>query len=312
MKLHQLRYLCEIARRGLSFSSAAAALHTSQPGISKQIRLLEEELGVDLFIRSGNRIVEMTEPGRRIAGIATVILRELDDVRSAAREFTEGDAGRLNIATTFTFARYILPGVFRRFVSRYPKVEVNLLQGSPVHVSRLAAAGEADVAVTTRPAEDFPDLLFLEYRKLPRVLVVPRAHPLAREQRLTLKAISSYPLITLDVSSHGQSQMREVFARSGLAPHVVFSGVDVDVVKAFVEAGLGIAILPRVTFEPGREPKLRALDVSHLFESHAGCLALRKNHYLRGFVYDFIQMLAPGMGRRTVQRAQDAVRAAAH
>src|SRR5262245_23921101 len=134
MKIHQLRYLSEIGRQGLSFSRAAAALHTSQPGISKQIRLLEEELGIDLFIRNGNRIVEMTEPGRRIVGIAHLILRELDNVKSAAREFTEGDIGRLNVAATFTFARYKLPQVLQRFVSRYPRVEVNLLQGSPVHV----------------------------------------------------------------------------------------------------------------------------------------------------------------------------------
>jgi LysR family cys regulon transcriptional activator len=312
MKLHQLRYLCEIARQGLSFSAAAGALHTSQPGISKQIRLLEEELGVDLFIRNGNRIVEMTEPGRRIVGIASLVLRELDDVKSAAREFTDGDTGRLNVAATFTFARYILPGVFRRFVARYPRVEVNLMQGSPSHVSRLAAAGEADIALTTRPAEEYAELLFLEYSKLPRVLVVPRGHPLLREKRVTLKAISSYPLITLDASSHGQSKMRELFASSGLEPRVVFSGVDVDVVKAFVEAGLGVAVLPRIALEPGRDPGLRAVDVSHLFEPHTGCLAIRRNHYLRGFVYDFIQTLAPDRDRRSVNKALDAARGAAH
>jgi len=303
MKIHQLRYLCEIARQGLSFSGAAEALHTSQPGISKQIRLLEEELGTDLFIRSGNRIVDMTEPGRRIVGITNLILRELENVRAAAREFTDGDSGQLNVAATFTFARYKLPQVFQRFVSRYPKVEVRLLQGSPLQVSRLVATGEADIALTTPPAEEFADLLFLEYCKLPRALVAPRGHALCRQKRVTLKAISSYPLITLDVGSHGQSKMRELFARSGLVPHIVFSGVDVDVVKAFVEAGLGIAVLPRIAYEPEREPKLRAIDVSHLFESHSGCLALRRNHYLRGFVYAFIEMLAPGMDRRAIEKA---------
>ena len=312
MKIHQLRYLSEIARQGLSFSGAAGALHTSQPGISKQIRLLEEELEIDLFIRSGNRIVEMTEPGRRIVGIANLILRELDNVKSAAREFTEGDIGELNVAATFTFARYKLPQVLQRFVSRYPRVEVRLLQGSPVQVSRLVAAGEADVALTTPPAEEFAELLFLEYCKLPRVLVAPRGHALLRQRRVTLKAISSHPLITLDVGSHGQSKMRDLFARSGLEPQVVFTGVDVDVVKAFVEAGLGVAVLPRIAYEPEREPKLRAIDVSHLFESHSGCLAIRKNHYLRGFVYAFIETLTDGMDRRTVESALDAARAAAN
>jgi LysR family cys regulon transcriptional activator len=308
MKLHQLRYLSEIAGQGLNFSNAAAALHTSQPGISKQIRLLEEELGVQLFIRNGNRIVEMTEPGRRIVEIANLVLRQLEDVRAAAREFTDGDTGRLNVAATFTFARYVLPAVFQRFATRYPKVELNLLQGSPAHVSRLAAAGEADIAVTTHPAEPFPDLVLLDYCKLPRVLVTPRSHALLKEKRVTLHAISRYPLITLDFGSHGQSRMLDLFAKNGLEPRIVFTGIDVDVVKAFVEAGLGVAILPRITFDPKRDPALHALDVSHLFESHAGCLAIRKNHYLRGFAFDFIELLAPGLPRHKVEHALNAAR----
>jgi len=310
VKLHQLRYLCEIARQGLSFSGAAGSLHTSQPGISKQIRLLEVELGVDLFIRNGNRILEMTEPARQIISIANLVFRELDDIKAVASEFHEGNAGRLTLAATFTFARYILPDALRRFVARHPKVEVGLLQGSPAEVSRLASAGAADIALTTRPAEVFPDLLFLEYRKLPRALVTPVGHPLLREKRVTLKSISRHPLITLDIGSHGQQQMRDLFARSGLQPNIVFAGVDVDVIKAFVEAGLGIAILPQLAFEPARDAKLRALDVGHLFEAHAGCLAIRKNHYLRGYAYDFIGMLAPDVDRRAVEKALAAARVA--
>jgi LysR family cys regulon transcriptional activator len=311
MKLHQLRYLSEIARQGLSFSAAAAALHTSQPGISKQIRLLEEELGVDLFIRNGNRILEMTEPARRIVAIANLVFHELEDIKAVASEFKEGNTGRFNLATTFTFARYMLPDVLRRFVARYPGVEVNLLQGSPAEVSRLASSGVADIALTTRPAEEFPDLLFVEYRRLPRVLVTPAGHPLLQGKRITLKAISRYPLITLDIGSHGQQQMHDLFARSGLKPNIVFAGVDVDVIKAFVEAGLGIAVLSRLAFEPGRDAKLRALDVDHLFEAHAGCLAIRRNHYLRGYAYGFIEMLAPDVDRRAVEKALVAARAAA-
>ena len=309
MKLHQLRYLCEISRQGLSFSNAAAALNTSQPGISKQIRLLEEELGVDLFIRNGNRIIEMTEPAQRIVAIASLMLRQVEDIKAVAGEFKEGSSGQLNIAATFTFARYILPDALRRFVARHPGVKVNLLQDSPAQASRLASSGEADIAMTTRPAEDFPDLLFLEYCKLPRVLLVPRSHALLKEKHITLRAISSHPLITLDVGSHGQMQMRELFARSNLEPNIVFAGVDVDVVKAFVEAGLGIAVLPKLAFETRRDSKLRALDVSHLFQSHVGCLAIRKNHYLRGFAFDFIEMLAQNLDRRTVEKAIATARA---
>jgi LysR family cys regulon transcriptional activator len=194
-------------------------------------------------------------------------------------------------------------------VARHPRVEVNLLQGSPTEVSRLASSGMADIALTTRPAEDFPDLLFLEYRKLPRVLVTPAGHPLLREKRITLKAISRHPLITLDIGSHGQLQMRDLFARSGLEPNIVFAGVDVDVIKAFVEAGLGIAVLPQLAFEPRRDSKLRALDVGHLFEAHVGCLTIRKNHYLRGYAFDFVEMLAPDIDRRAVEKALATARA---
>lgn len=303
MKLHQLRYLCEIAKQGLSFSKAAAAVHTSQPGISKQMRLLEEELGVELFVRSGNRIVALTEPGQRIVDIANVILQESENLKATAKEFLAGDTGPLKIAATFTLARYALPKVLQRFVARYPRVELKLLQGSSDQVCRLAASGECDVGLTTRPAEAFPELLLLEYCSLPRALMVPSGHTLAKAKHLTLKAISSHPLITLDFGSYGQTKMRERFLRNGLEPNIVFSGSNVDVVKAFVEAGLGIAILPRLAYQPSRDPGLRALDVDHLFEPHHGCLAIRKNHYLRGYAYDFIEMVAPRTDRRTVQRA---------
>lgn len=311
MKLQQLRYLAEIAKRGLSFSAAAAALHTSQPGISKQIRLLEDELAVDLFIRNGNRIMDITEPGRRIVELADLMLRQMDNVKTTAKEFTDGDTGRLNVAATFTFARYVLPEIFRRFVKRYPKVALNLVQGSPAHVARLVATGEADIAVTTRPAESFAGLLLLDYCRLPRALLMPRGHPLTKEKHLTLKAISLHPLITLDVGSLGQSKMRDLFTHSGLAPRIVFTGVDVDVVKAFVEAGLGVAVLPAMSYDQQRDPGLRAADVSHLFEPHGGCLGIRQNHYLRGFAFDFVEMLAPRLNRRTVQAALQAARAEA-
>jgi LysR family cys regulon transcriptional activator len=253
----------------------------------------------------------MTEPAKRIVAIAGVALRELEGVKDVAREFREGSSGRLNLAATFTFARYLLPDALRRFVARYPKIEINLLQDSPAQVSRLASSGEADIALTTRPAEEFPDLLFLEYCELPRVLVAPRGHPLLGEKRVSLKAISQYPLITLDIGSHGQLQMRELFASAGLEPRIVFAGVDVDVVKAFVEAGLGVAVLPELAYDSKRDSRLGAVAVGHLFESHTGCLAIRKNHYLRGYAFDLIEILTSGIDRRTVEKALLAARAAA-
>ena len=303
MKLQQLRYLCEIARRNLSFSNAAAALRTSQPGISKQMRLLEQELGVDLFIRNGNRIIELTEPGRHIVDIAMLVLRQTDNIKAAASEFMGGETGRLTVAATFTLARYVLPGAFQRFAAHYPKVELKLLNGSSDQVCRLVASGEANVGLTTQPAAAFPDLLMLEYCQLPRALIVPRKHPLATGKGITLERISTYPLITLDAGSHGQAQMRRLFMSNGLEPNIVFSGANIDIVKAFVEAGLGIAILPRLSFDAVRDRGLRALSVDHLFEPHHASLAIRRNHYLRTFTLDFMHMLVPKIDRRTVEKA---------
>jgi LysR family cys regulon transcriptional activator len=303
MKLHQLRYLAEIAKRDLSFSNAAVALHTSQPGISKQMRLLEQELGVDLFIRSGNRIISLTEPGRHITDIAAAILRQVDSIKAAAHEFMQGETGRLNVAATFTLARYVLPGALQRFVASHPRVELKLLHGTSDQVCKLVVSGEADVALTAQPAAAFPDLVMLEYGPLPRALLVPRTHPLSANKTMTLKAISTYPLVTLDAGSHGQTRMRELFVSHGLEPNIVLSGANVDVVKAFVEAGLGIAVLPRIAFDRARDSGLRALSVDHLFEPHHASIAIRKNHYLRGFVLSFIQMLVPKLDRRALERA---------
>jgi LysR family cys regulon transcriptional activator len=210
------------------------------------------------------------------------------------------------VAATFTLARYVLPGVLQRFVARYPEVELKLLHGSSDQVCKLVMSGEADIALTTQPATAFPDLLMLEYGQLPRALIVARKHPLTTSRRLTLKTISAYPLVTLDAGSHGQAMMRELFLSNGLEPNIVLSGANIDVVKAFVEAGLGIAILPRLSFDPERDAGLRALNVDHLFEPHRASLAIRKHHYLRGYAFDFIHMVAPRIDRRTVEASRAA------
>jgi LysR family cys regulon transcriptional activator len=301
MKLQQLRYLCEIVKRDLSFSGAADALHTSQPGISKQMRLLEQELGVDVFVRSGNRIVALTEPGSRIAGIAHEVLRQMESIKAAAQEFTQGEGGTLKVAATFTLSRYVLPGALNTFVSRYPKVELKLLNGTSNDICKLVVSGEADLALTTQPAETFPELVLLEYARLPRALFVPRRHALVRAKPITLKALSAYPLVTLEAGSHGQARMRDVFVRAGLTPNIVLAGANIDVVKAFVEAGLGIAVLPRLAYERERDAALQALEVDHLFEPHRANIAVRRNNYLRVYAYAFIQMVAPKLDRRAVE-----------
>jgi LysR family cys regulon transcriptional activator len=303
MKLHQLRYLCEIAKRNLSFSGAAEALHSSQPAISKQMRLLEQELGVDIFLRRGNRIVGLTEPGRRIVDIANGMLRQAQNIKATAEEFTDDSTGRLHVAATFTLARYVLPTVLQRFVKRYPKVMLTLLHGSSDQVCRFVATGDADLALTTQPAAAFSELLALDYAPLPRALFVPQKHPLTSAKTITLEMISAYPLVTLDAGSHGQARMRETFESEGLQPNIVCSAANIDVAKAFVESGLGIAILPRLAFMPARDSGLRALNVDDLFPPHYASIALRRNAYLRSFALDFINMLAPRIDRRAVENA---------
>lgn len=297
MKLQQLRFLCEIANQGYSFAKAAASLHTSQPGISKQIRLLERELGIDIFIRHKGRIVEVTKPGAQVIELGRNVLREARRVKSAATEFLADDSGQLTVAATYMLARYALPAVYRRFVQRYPKVHLRLVQGSPDQVSKMAASGEVDLAVTTRYANLEFEGLLIDYCTLPRVLVAPPGHPLLNRRSVTLDSIARHPLIRL-----GRHQMREIFSKAQLSPRVVFDDleVDVDVVKALVVAGLGVAILPDIAYDARRDVALRTVPVGHLFEPHTCCIAMRRNHYLRGYMHAFIRLLAPHLGQDAI------------
>lgn len=290
VKLQQLRFLCEIANQGFSFAKAAESLYTSQPGISKQIRQLEKELGIDIFVRRKGRVVEVTEPGGEIIDLARNVLREAQRVKSAATEFLSDGTGQLTIAATYVLARYALPPVYHRFVHRYPRVHLKLLQGSPEHVSMMAASGEVDLGVTTRHTHSAFDGVLIDYCELPRVLVVPKKHPLLRNRSITLKDIAEYPLIRL-----GRYRMHEVFKKARLTPKAIFDdlAVDIDVVKALVETGLGVAILPAISYNAKRDINLRAVPVGHLFEPHICCIAVRRNHYLRGYMYAFIRLLAP-------------------
>lgn len=299
MKLQQLRFLCEVADQQYSFARAAASLHTSQPGISKQIRLLERELGIDIFVRHKGRLVEVTKPGMQVIELARNVLREAHRMKSAATEFLSDDAGQLTVAATYMLARYALPDVYRRFEQRYPKVRLSLVQGSPDRVSQMATSGEVDLAVTTRYADLEFEGLLIDYCALPRVLVAPRGHPLLRKQPVTLEDIARYPLIRL-----GRHRMREIFGKARLFPRIVFDNleVDVDVIKALVVTGLGVAILPEIAYDARRDASLRAMPVGHLFEPHICCIAMRRNHYLRGYMRAFIQLLAPHLSRDAIGR----------
>jgi LysR family cys regulon transcriptional activator len=303
MKLQQLRYICEVARHNLNLSNAAEALFTSQPGISKQIRSLEDELGVDIFVRHGKRVVAVTEPGKAILEIAQRVLKDVENLRQVGEEFTEEDKGHLTIATTHTQARYALPQVIQRFTKRYPGVRLSLRQGSPTQISELVTSGEADIAIATEAIELYEDLVMLPCYEWNRCVLVPPGHPLLKAKKLTLEAMAGFPMITYDFAFTGRSKMNQAFADKGLTPNVVLTAIDADVIKTYVELGLGIGIVAMMAYDPKRDTHLRAMDASHLFEPSTTRIGIRKNSYLRGYTYEFIEMFASHLTRKVVDSA---------
>ncbi len=303
MKLQQLRYLCEVANQGLNLSKAAEVLHTSQPGISKQIRLLEDELGVDIFVRNGKRVVETTPPGRAIIEIAERILRDAKNLKQVGQEFANEATGALTIATTHTQARYALPTAIKKFTARYPQVKLILRQGSPTQISEFVTSGSADIAIATEAIELFADLVMLPCYKWNRCVVVPPRHPLLKLEKLTLEALAQYPIITYDFAFTGRSKINQAFDTKKLTPNVVLTAIDADVIKTYVELGLGIGILAQMAFDPKRDKHLRSIDASHLFEPSTTRIGIGRNSYLRGYVYDFIEIFAPHLTHEVVTAA---------
>jgi len=300
MKLQQLRYLCEVARQGLNVSDAAAALFTSQPGISKQIQLLENELGVDIFVRQGKRITEVTAAGQAILTIAQRMLWDTENLKQVAEEFKDEATGNLVIATTHTQARYKLPPIIKRFIAQYPKVKLNLRQGNPTQIAQLVVNGEADIAIATEAIEHFPDLIMLPCYQWNRSIITPPRHPLLKEKRLTLEAIAKYPIITYDFAFTGRSQINRAFEAKGIMPNVVLTAIDADVIKTYVEIGMGIGILAKMAFDPHRDVNLRSIDASYLFEASTTRIGIRRNAFLRGYIYTFIELFAPHLNREAV------------
>ncbi|MEO7727415.1 MAG: HTH-type transcriptional regulator CysB [Burkholderiales bacterium] len=303
MKLQQLRYLVEVERQGLNLSVAAGKLHTSQPGISKQIKLLEDELGVDIFVRNGKRVTAVTPPGKAIIEIARRILHETDNLKQAAQDYADEDSGKLIIATTHTQARYVLPDIVQRFSQRYPKVKLGLVQGNPIQVCQYALAGQADFCIATEAIGTFEELVMLPCYAWNRCVIAPPDHPILKNKSLTLETIANYPIITYDFAFTGRSQINHAFETRGLKPNVVLTAIDSDIIKTYVALGLGIGILAHMAFDAARDTSLRAVDASHLFESSTTHIGVPRNAYLRGYVYDFIEMFAAHLSRKVVDGA---------
>ena len=303
MKLQQLRYLCGVVQESFSMSRAAKALGTSQPAISKQLRLLEQELGVDLLIRRGNRILGLTAPGEAIIESARRTLWEAENLRRITTEFTQEGGARLVIATTHMYARYVLPPVIKAFVEAHPQGRLTLRQGIPSMIAAWVAAGEADLGITGRSEDMRDELVFLPCAALNRSLFAPQGHPLLREKRLTLKRIAEFPLITLDADTEGGRTVLRAFEAAGLKPNVVLTAIDADVVKAYVETGLGVAVLMSIAYERTRDRALRIVDAAHLFEPTIPQILLRQGQYLSGSMYDFMRRLTPQWNRPAVEAA---------
>ncbi len=301
MKLQQLRCLTEVAKRGLNVSEAAEALHTSQPGVSKQIRALEDELGIQVFVRHGKRLVSVTEPGKAVVAIAERILAEAQNLRRAGEEFANDQLGTLTIAATHTQARYALPKAVAAFKRRYPRVELLIHQGNPTQICDQVLAGEADMCVATEMISVYQGLVSLPVYQWNRCVVVPPKHPLLRQIPLTLEKLAEYPIVTYDFAFANRSLVQKAFESRGLKPHVVLSAQDSDVIKTYVELGLGVGILAKMAFDAKRDATLRAIDASHLFESSTTRLGLKRGAYLRRYAYDFIELFAPHLPRATVE-----------
>ncbi len=303
MNLQQLRYLCAVVDHGLNVSVAADALFTSQPGISKQIRQLEDELGVPIFIRQGKRLAALTAGGEVIVATARRALQELNNLKRVGAEFKSEDTGTLAIATTHTQARYVLPPVLKRFAERYPKVRLLLHQGNPVQVAEQTQRADADVGIATEAIADYPGLVSLPCYTWNRCVLVPKGHPLAKVRPLTLEALARYPIVTYDFSFTGRSQINAAFAAKAIEANVVLTALDSDVIKTYVELGFGVGIIAQMAHDPARDTQFDKLDAAHLFAASTTRLALRRGVYLRGFVYEFITLFAPQFDRSAVDAA---------
>ncbi len=288
MNLQQLRYLNEIVRRDLKISAAAQALFTSQPAISKQIKLLEEELGIEIFVRNGKRLAALTEPGKGLLVIAQRMLLDAENLKQFAEEFHSKDTGHLTIATTHTQARYALPPVVKQFIERYPKVKLGLHQGTPTQIAEQVLHGEADICIATESLSLYEGLVTLPCYEWQHCVITPPDHPLLQEKTLTLEAIARYPIITYDHAFSGRSKINDAFEKAGITPDIALTAIDADVIKTYVELGLGIGILAEIAFIPERERHLRMMNARHLFKPSTTLIAVRKNEYLRCFTYDFI------------------------
>lgn len=308
MNLQQFRFVRETIRRSFNLTDAARALYTSQPGVSKAIIEFEDELGVKIFERHGKRIKGLTKPGAAIAQVIERIMREVDNLKKVSDEFARRDEGGLVIACTHAQARYILPKVIPAFRERFPKVRLSLAEGSPPHLASMVLHEQADIAIATESLAQTPGLAALPVYSWEHVVVVRPDHPLAEltsseARELSLEQLARYPIITYDHAFSGRTSIDQVFDAEGISPDIVLEAIDADVIKTYVDVGLGIGIIAGMAFDPRRDKGLVGLPVGHLFGKHVTRVALKSGVFLRDYVYVLLEMLSPELTRDVVHQA---------
>ena len=303
MNLQQLRIVRETARQDFNLTTVAETLYTSQPGVSRHIKELEDELGVEIFVRRGKRLTGLTEPGKELIGVVERIVLDTQNVKRIAAQFSSRDRGQLIVAATHTQARYALPQVIRTFKREYPGVHLVLHQGSPREIAEMAAAGEADIAIATERLAETTDLVTFPAYTWHHAVIVPEGHVLAEKESLTLEAIAEHPIVTYHEGFTGRGHIDATFAKAGLVPDIVLSAIDADVIKTYVELGLGIGIVAAIAFDARRDAGLKLLPAEHLFAENITKIAIRSGTYLRDYAYRFVELLAPTLTRADVKRA---------
>ncbi len=303
MKLQQLRYIWEVKQHDLNVSATAESLYTSQPGISKQIRMLEDELGVQIFQRSGKHLTGVTQAGIAIIDMAGEILNKAENVKAVANEFKDDKKGDLSIATTHTQARYVLPPIIKEFIRRYPQVSLHMHQGTPVQISELAARGTVDFAIATEALELFDNLVMMPCYHWNRSVIMPHDHALASVENLTLQQLAAYPIVTYVFGFTGRSQLDQAFQAAGLEANLVFTAADADVIKTYVRLGLGVGIVASMAHDQSLDADLMARDASHLFAHSTTKIGFRKGTYMRSYMYDFIELFADHLSHDLVEQA---------
>ena len=293
MKLQQLKYIWEVAHHDLNVSATAQSLYTSQPGISKQIRLLEDELGIEVFSRSGKHLTSITPAGEDILKLAGEVLKQVATIKRVAQENSDPKKGSISIATTHTQARYVLPPVIKKFIDMYPEVSLHMNQGTPIQISEMASEGEVDFAIATEALELFGNLVMMPCYRWNRSVIVPKNHPLAQPSALTLENLAKFPIVTYVFGFTGRSKLDESFSSKGLVPKVVFTATDADVIKTYVRLGLGVGIIASMAHDPVLDQDLVSLDAKHLFQASTTKIGFRRGTFLRKFMYDFITLFAP-------------------